>query len=533
MESAELRSEGIVRSVDGGGNSGVGETKSVFRPDVIDFVFALAAFVLGYLFSRWVFFKWSGWGVTVFTAAYLLTVTAYLIKKGVFAGSLAAWFWLGVTFTSGLSYALWENPGFAGIRSLFLFCSAVYYVIVASGRAIMGKTGNYLLIDGVNSLLIIPFRNFLNQYLSFAVLRKGEKRGKGAPIFIGVLLALVLLLCLTPMLKSADSGGFGVVLKFFADIFSFDLMEILEILFYVFFAIPIALYLYGLVSGAAHNRGTDIIKPESAKRAVDTLRLFQPATVYIALGALCGLYLVFILCQIPYFFSAFTGRRPEGWLNYSEYARQGFFELCRIAAINLFLLIAGNVTSKKRRLESRLLKAFNIALAIITLVLIATAFSKVALYIDAGGLTMPRLMPCLFMVFLTAVFIALIVLQKKEFSIVRFALVTGAGILCLFCMCNPDALVSRYNMGRHLSGTLPYYDMDVLWRAGVAGVPSAIEVYNNTADEGLKSELAGYLEAYKTYVEFQADGEAWSSWIGGGANRRTFEEYRAREMLQK
>ena len=504
--------------------------KNEFKPEISDFIFALTAFVIGYVFSRWVFFSWRGWGVAVFTAAYIMLVTAYLLKKGSLKGGSATWFWLVVTLATGISFAFWGNPGFAGIRALFLFCSAVYYVIIAAGKTIMGKSGNYLLIDGLNAAILAPFRNFLNQYISFTALGKGEKRGKGLSVLIGVALAAVLVACLTPMLKEADSGGFGAVLRFLADLFSFN---IAEFLFYALFAIPVAAYIYGLVSGAAHNKSMDTIKPEGAKKAVAALRIFQPATIHIMLGAVCGLYIVFILCQIPYFFTAFTGRRPEGWMNYSQYARQGFFELCWIAAINLLLLIAGNVTSKKLRVESRMLKAFNIALAVITLLLIATAFSKMAIYIKAGGLTMPRLMPCVFMVFMTAVFIALIVLQNRDFSIVRFALVTGTAILCVFCLMNPDALVSRYNMYRHLNGTLPYYDMDVLRRAGVAGVPSAVEVFEHTPNEELKIELAVYLEEYKALVGAYFSENAGGIWVGSGTNTRTFELYRARDILEK
>lgn len=497
--------------------------KGRFKPDMPDFIFALAAFALGYLFSRWLLFSWRGWGVAVFTAAYLLLVTVYLIRKGAFAGGPATWFWLAITLATGASYALWKNPGFAGVRSLFLFCSAVYYVIVASGSTFMGKSGNYLPVDALNAVVLIPIRNFLNQYISFTALGKGEKRGKGLPIFIGIVLAVFLLICLAPMLMRADSGGFSVILRFLADVFSFDISDFL---LYALFAVPVAAYLYGLVSGAAHKMRTDTIKPEGAKMFVDTMRFFQPATVYIALAAVCGLYAIFILSQTPYFFSAFTGIRPEGWLNYSEYARQGFFELCGISAINMTILTVANLTCKKRREELRLLRVLNIALAVITMLLIATAFSKMALYIGAGGLTMPRLMPCVFMVFLAIVCVALIVLQKRSFSIVRLSLVVGAVILCVFCLADPDALVIRYNSERHLAGSLPYFDMDVLRRADEAGIVPAIRVYENTSDEDLKIELARYLNDFGNNISYREhDGYAYR----GEAHTFSMELYRAAE----
>jgi len=358
---------------------------------------------------------------------------------------------------------------------------------------IMGHSGNFLLVDCFNAFILIPFRNFFNQYVSFSVLRKEGKRGKKLPIFIGILIAIVLSAILIPMLLRADSGGFRVIVKFFTDLFTIHLFEFL---FYAFFALPIAAYVYGLISGSAHNRHTDTIKPESVERKAAALRFLQPATVFIVLGTVCGLYLVFIFSQLPYFFSAFTGNRPDGWLIFSEYARQGFFELCGIAAINLAILTIVNVTSKKQRVESRVLKVFNIALAFITLVLIATAFSKMALYIDAYGLTMPRLLPCVFMVFLAIVFIALIALQKWNFSIVRFSLITGAVMICILCLSNPDALVVRYNTDRFLNGTLQEYDMEILYRAGKAGILPALDVLDRTDDMQLRLDISQFLETW-------------------------------------
>jgi hypothetical protein len=103
-------------------------------------------------------------------------------------------------------------------------------------------------------------------------------------------------------------------------------------------------------------------------------------------------------------------------------------------------------------------------------------------------------MPCIFMTFLALMFIALIALQKWDFSIVRFALITGSIILCVLCLSNPDAMVVRYNTARYLSGTLTDYDTEILRRSGSAGVLPALEVLATTQDEELKEEIADYLQ---------------------------------------
>jgi len=317
------------------------------------------------------------------------------------------------------------------------------------------------------------------------------------------------------MLERADSGGFRVILSFITNLITFNFWEFT---LYAVPAIPVAAYMYGLVSGAAHKKGTDMIEPEATEKAVASFRILHAATIYITLGAVCGLYLVFILSQTPYFFSAFTGKRPEGWLIYAEYARQGFFELCGIGAINLVILTVGNLTCKVRRMQSLALRVFNITLAVITLVLIATAFSKMSLYISVYGLTMRRLLPCVLMVFMAVVFIALIALQKRSFSIVRFALATGAIMLCMLSLSNPDAIVVRYNADRYLSGSLPHFDTEILHRSGNAGVLPAIEVYQNTQDTELKNEITQYLWNRRGY--------------SGASHTQSLELWRAREAQE-
>jgi hypothetical protein len=364
----------------------------------------------------------------------------------------------------------------------------------------MKRTGNYLLPDCINGFFIIPFKNFLNQYISFSYPKKDGKQSRPLPIITGILIALVLAGMLIPMLLRADSGGFRMIVNIFIELFT---VRVVEFLLFAFFAIPIAAYMYGLISGVAHKRHANTIKPESMEKKVAAMRFAPLATVYIILCTVCGIYLVFILSQIPYFFSAFTGNRPEGWLVFSEYARHGFFELCGIAAINLAILTIVNITSKKKRIDTKLLKALNITLALITLVLIATAFSKMALYIDAYGLTMPRLLPCVFMVFLTIAFIALIALQKWDFSIVRLTLITGAVMISVLCLSNPDALVVRYNTSRFLSGTLQEYDVEILYRAGSAGIRSAQEVLAQTDDQALKEEIKLFLSYQESYKREQ------------------------------
>lgn len=465
-----------------------------FEADRRDGILALAALVLGFFFARWVLFSWQGWGVMLFTLGYCGTVTLYLLKKGVHIPR-AGWFWFTAVVLTGISFSLWSNNGLEPWRSLFLFCSAVYWVISAAGLPLLGKTSNWFLLDSFNGMFVIPFRNFGCQYKSLAFLGS-NKRAEVRQIFsigLGLFLTIIVGAMVLPLLMEADSGGFSKITNGVLTYFHGIRKEVWELLFYGILAIPIACYLFGLVAGSAHKRGCNIFKTDSALKYTSALRILPTATIYTMLGLLCSLYIVFIGSQLPYFFSAFIGERPEGWQVYSEYARSGFFELCRIAAINLSVLTAANLLSKKLRRDSIPLKIFNSLLALLTLVLIATALSKMVMYIGVYGLSVRRLLPCLFMVFLAVVCGGVVALQKWQYSIVRLAVGVGVVMLCTLCLLDPDSLVTRYNAERYISGTLNNFDVAILYRSGPAGVDPALKVYAQTNDQVLQGDLKSYL----------------------------------------
>ncbi len=465
-----------------------------FEADRIDRFFAVLAFIIGYIYIRWVIFSGQGWGVAAFTAGFCIFVTLYLIKKGINIPT-TAYFFLGAVLLTGISYALYSGNGLRPWRGLFLHCAAVYYVLSASGRLVLGDTSNWILLDGINGFLIIPFRNFSCQYKSIFSRKYMEKsrERKALSIALGVLLALLASGIVLPLLMKADSGGFYRIAKGIIEYFRWIQDQLAEIVINSVLAIPVAAYLFGLGAGSVHGRGCSTFKKDNVEHWVKSMGILAPATIYTSLGLICCLYLVFIGSQLPYFFSAFFGRRPEGWQIYSEYARSGFFELCQIAAFNMFLLIMANFLHKGSEGKNHVIKILNALLSLLTLLLIATAFSKMALYIGAYGLSIRRLLPCLFMIFLAVIFAAIIVLQKRRFSIVRFSVLIGTLMFCAICLLDPDGFAARYNADRYLSGTLEKFDVQILYQSGPAGINPALRVYGETDDKLLKGELEEYI----------------------------------------
>jgi len=99
------------------------------------------------------------------------------------------------------------------------------------------------------------------------------------------------------------------------------------------------------------------------------------------------------------------------------------------------------------------------------------------------------------MIVMAVICIALIVLQKREFSIMRFVAGLCAVVMCLLCLINTDYIVVNYNAERYMNGTLPSFDTEILYRAGSAGVPTAEKLYDWTADDNLRYNLQIYFKA--------------------------------------
>jgi hypothetical protein len=497
--------------------------KVPFAADLRDSYFALFAFVLGFLFARWVLFAWQGWGVTLFTLIFCGSVTLYILKKG---GQIQkdGWFWLSVVMLIGLSFSLWSNNGLAPWQGLLLFCSAVYWILCATGLLVLGQTSNLLLLDSYNALFVIPFSNFGRQYQSLALLvgNKLGRRRQFLSIALGLFLSLIVATMVLPLLMEADSGGFAKLINGILTRFWGIGTDFWETFWQLILAVPISAYIFGLVAGSAHKKSADLFEKDNTLKKISSLQILPATTVYILMVLLCTLYIVFIGSQLPYFFSAFMGQRPEGWQIYSEYARSGFFELCRIAVINLLVLTAANIMSQASR-NALFLKILNALLAILTLLLIATAFSKMAMYIGAYGLSMRRLLPCVFMAFMAIICGGAIALQKWSFSITRLAVGVGVLMFCMLCIVNPDSLVARYNAQRYLSGTLENFDVEILYRSGPAGVDSALMVYEQSTDTDLQFKLKEYLLTQQHQADEMA-GQPGDSWERAQA-RHMISEY--------
>lgn len=402
----------------------------------MDRVFALLYVAVGYLFweCAWSSSRFDGWTkpLALFCFFYAAVVLGYLYLSDR-RPARESWFWLGVMLCLGVSQALpWGPVAKGNLLALWnfpaLLAAAAYWTLCAAGGLVNGGTSNWLAFDLLDAGLVTPFGNFLRLPAALFARKKEGRRPWGAALGGGVLGLLLIALAL-PSLAGADEG-FARMLSLIGTWLSDSLAEFL---FKTLCAVPTALYLYGLLYGGRHHRQDGTLwRKESVCRLQGQVRVLPAASAAAALGALCAVYALFIALQFSYLFGAFSGRLPAGF-TYASYARQGFFELCRVAALNAVVLAAAWVLAR-RGTHWKLVKAFSALLGGCTLLLLATAAAKLGMYIAAYGLTPTRVQAAAGILWLLAVFCLALARLRRRLPLVRWSVWLGAVLFCLLCL---------------------------------------------------------------------------------------------------
>lgn len=400
----------------------------VFNHDKFDFLFSLIYFALGYIFTYILISNHHYSMTSAFTVIYAAVVLLYCYSKKI-KPAKESWFWLIIMLTIGVPYYFWSILSI--FQFLMLIIVAAYWTLCITGNLLCGgMTSSCLITDVFNSLCVVPFSNMDAQLrIVFTNLKKTKQGLLLTQIFIGLLISIPVLLIILPKLASADLRFDGIMEQMLNYIES----NFMTIIFRFVLSLPVSLFLFGLIYGGIHKRNTSVYKYSELRKNADHLRKLPNGIILTPLFLICIFYGIFIALQGDYLFMAFRGILPEN-LTYAEYARQGFFELCQIAGFNAAFLTIANIFARDQHEHNLFLKIMNIILSVLTLLLIATAMSKMVLYISVYHFTAKRIIASMFMIWMTTIFIMTILWQKKKFPIFKWCIFSGAICFSLLCI---------------------------------------------------------------------------------------------------
>jgi hypothetical protein len=238
------------------------------------------------------------------------------------------------------------------------------------------------------------------------------------------------------------------------------------------------------------------------------------ASLATFLGLLNALFLLFIGFQIPYFFGGEAFIKSQD-LVYAEYARHGFFQLITVAGIVFVISWAVYAFTHMRERWSRLL---TIGLVVETGVVLASAVTRLLLYVDAYGLSLSRWW-ALVSVFIIAVTLSILVigaaLRTAYNQIAKTLCVVILLISALPLLYNTEATIVRINTQRYLSGQTDIFDVNYLTMLSSDAVPELVDAMNGPLPSKLKQPEIDVLRARLDYLkrELEYQSHDWRNLV--------------------
>jgi len=413
---------------------------------------------------------------------------------------------------TSVSFLLYSNGFIHALCILFLILLSAAWIFFSTRPADTDEKIS-LPLEIFNTLLPLSFGGFPS---APKVIRREYLRGQKGRSFLFALLGLVIAVPLFAVVLSllirADASFEALWEQLNRTVISEGLLYFWQIIL----GLPVAFYLYSLLFGSAGHRRTGCVSYESAAQAGGRMRAGPPALIYAVLTPLLAIYLVFFISQGVYLFSAFFGTLPAG-NSYAEYARRGFFELCTLCGINLFLILLAYLFTRRTE-KAYSLRVYLSLLCLVSLLLTAISLSKMALYIEYYGLTPLRVYTSWFMVLLALVF--LFIICKQIFPRLPAAtciLVSSAAMLLLLFFSGTDGLIARYNIDRYRAGSLPEVDIPALYALSDGAVPYVAGLVDDR-DPAVAEQARNYL----LFWEGRLSSDDWR-----GLNRSTLRAQQA------
>jgi len=456
-----------------------------------DRIFFLLFFAVNFCFFEFAYHYKMRLGLTVYFVALFVVTAFYLLpgrKASPFPLLCGA---LGVLLSCGFSVSAEPTVSFLAFSAVELL-----YLIFAggvSGTLFHGSDTAAMLVDTSVLFFVRPFEE------AGALFRRSRaaEGGKNTDakkllktllyLTIGVMLAIPVLVVVFPLLMTAD-GAFSSLVERIAERFPSSVGRILLNLLLAFALLP---FTAGMLFSQRYPK-----RPVKRSDGFAPAHGVEPAITCGFLGILSLVYLTYLFSQLAYFFDGFAGLLPEGFETNAEYARRGFFEMCGISAIDLLALFVALSTMKREGKAARAAGALAVFVDLFSLVLIATALSKMFLYVKTYDLSVLRLLTSVFMLVLALAFLLMLIrIFFCRFAYMRIFTVACACVLILLLFCNVRGFVADYNADRYLSGERDTVDVAYFRELGVSAAPALERLCREAKDPEIRQKAMDRVRA--------------------------------------
>jgi len=199
-------------------------------------------------------------------------------------------------------------------------------------------------------------------------------------------------------------------------------------------------------------------------------------------------------------------------LTLAQYARRGFFELMVVALLAMAIL-HGVCAGHAGRL-----RVLGLVLVALVMCILLSAVQRLALYIDAFGLTLSRLLASACMVWVTCclwMFAAALICRRAT-GLASGYLLSGVAMVLMLAVANPAALVASVNLQQAImkfsqDGGVSQLDVDYLLQLGPDVVPVVLDRLADLPQEQQCRLASGLRSRYWPKPVADADWRAWNA----------------------
>lgn len=461
--------------------------KREFTADRADRRLLIPAYLLSILFLALFFPFKLGVNVPVFLLCVYIAAFGYQKQSNapIDRGSTSLFL---IVMIASLPFVLYDESPFRVLHFVILMAAVLFQLFTMFSCRAYPRLSESWLFDLANAVLFTPLAN-LDAFWRVLARRFSQSRFRTLLLVLaGIAVAVPLMFLLGSQLSSADAVFEFLRTRLTGPFWKYSGRVLLGLVA----AIPLAMVIYGAFFGFRYHRGTELIAKPDEKR----LHILPSEAVIAALIPICALQAVYLVSQIAYFFSTFSGFLPENY-TYAQYARRGFLELCAVSLVNLTLIaVVLCFTKHKKRAAEKTVNALVIFLCLCSLTMIATVFAKMILYMHSFGLTANRIITSWFMLGLALVFVFTVIrCLKPSFKLIRTATVTAIVMFLMLCFVDCDTIAVGYNKNAYLDGQLEGFDIEMLYAASDSVIPLVIDLYENAEGE-LKNDACALLKYY-------------------------------------
>lgn len=470
-------------------------------PDVL--LITGIAILLGLLANTFFFDQPLGISAPIFVFLSLFSLYGLAYHRGVQPTRRNSWLALALAFFALMVAVRAESfTTFLNVGVVFLLTLLLAHVF--TGRNVL----DFGLADYIGSVIVSAFEIlFIKPPTELAAASKFRKGGVPphlAAVLRGLMLAIPVLLVFILLLSSADAAFKSLI----EDIL--DLLRLENLSEFITRLIFSAIVAWGMLGGLAYAL-RPLVERKSAVSSFLSRAPLGITEAAVVLGSVNLLFAVFVGVQFRYFFGGQSNVHVAG-LTYAEYARRGFAELVLVAIFSLGLaLLLQRLTKRESRRAALTFEVLAGLLAVLTGVILISAFQRLLLYEQAYGFTELRFFTHVFMGWmgvLLAIFLVSLHFDRPRWFAAGLLLV-GLGFIFTLNVLNTDAFIVRQNMARYEASG----DLDAVYLATLSedAIPGLLQALSQVGPDE-KQILGSALHFQLNQLEEDESEAGWFTW---------------------